>query len=75
MADALLTIEEMVTILDPPLTVPQLRALVQAVGLEPQGARYTGRRGRPGSCYKASELMRLHAAVVPLMPAGSRNTM
>jgi len=65
--DVLLTIEEAATWLDPPVTAAQLKHLVQATELQPQGVRYTGRPGRPGSCYPMSQLQLVHAAYVTLM--------
>lgn len=67
MTDPLLTLAEAAAILDPPVSVTQLRLLTEALGIEPLAVRRSGTRGRPPSCYRASDLMRLHAAVIPLM--------
>jgi hypothetical protein len=60
-----MTLGELAELLDPPLTPVQLKHLVDALGIEPAGSRVTGGRGRPTFCYRASQLMKLHAAVVP----------
>ncbi len=67
MSDAYLTIEEAVSWLDPAISSAALKHLVLAAELEPHGVRYTGRPGRPGYCYRMSEIAQLHAAFIPLM--------
>jgi hypothetical protein len=62
-----LTIPEAEEFLDPPLTRQQLRLLIRLAGLEPAAYRRTGRAGRPYPAYPALALMRLHAAVAPLI--------
>ena len=61
-------------LLDPPLTVAQVRALITLAGLRPIGNRRSGPRGgRPPFVYSQPALVRAHAVVVPLLalPAGS----
>jgi hypothetical protein len=65
--DATLTIEEAAEVLDPPLESARLKALIDATGLQSCGTRRTGRIGRPYRAYKAADLMRLHAAIIPLV--------
>lgn len=66
--DASITLPEAVRWLDPPLTEEQLRAAVQDLfRLEPSGFRRTGAAGRPARTYPAGMLMRIHAAVTPLL--------
>lgn len=60
-----LTLAEAATMLDPPVSERQLRAIVAALRWQPSGVRYTGRAGRPAPRYDAAELMRLHAALAP----------
>lgn len=63
------TLEEASALLDPPMTVTQLRHLVQAAALQPAGTRRTGRRGRPVAVYDSAVLLRAHAALAPLLAA------
>jgi hypothetical protein len=65
--DALLTLDEAVQLLDPPVDRAQLKALVEATGLQAAGTRRKLGPGRPALTYRASDLMRLHAAITPLM--------
>ena len=58
-----LTVDEVVQVLDPPITCDQLAGLIAALGIRPVGKRQQPRRGRPRLTYDAAELMRLHAAV------------
>jgi hypothetical protein len=74
MNDCLLTLPEMAEILDPPLSAEQLKLLIKAIGIQPEGRRYTGAQGRPAPCYRASIVMRVHAAVVPLVQAAGAST-
>jgi predicted ArsR family transcriptional regulator len=60
---AALTIDEMATLLDPPMTRRQLADLIAALDIRPVGKRQKPGRGRPALTYDAAELMRLHAAV------------
>lgn len=62
-----LTLAEAATVLDPPMSERQLRAIVRALGWPPSGKRYTGRSGRPAPCYEAGEIIRLHAALAPFL--------
>lgn len=61
------TLDEAAQLLDPVMSVEQLRHLVQAAGLQPAGTRRTGRRGRPAPTYDSAALLRAHAALVPLL--------
>lgn len=61
------TLDEAAALLDPPMSVEQLRHLVQAVGLRRVGTRRTGRRGRPAPTYDSAALLRAHAAIAPLL--------
>lgn len=63
----LLTLDEAVKLLDPPVDRAQLKALVEATGLQPGGTRRKLGPGRPALTYSAADLMRLHAAITPLM--------
>jgi hypothetical protein len=67
MDDTGLTLGEFAQVLDPPMSELQLRMIVTALGIEPSGARRTGAPGRPVSCYPASIVMRVHAAVAPFV--------
>lgn len=60
------TVEEAAAILDPTVTLDELRALLTVARVEPIGQRRTGRRGRPSAVYDPAELMRAHAALVGL---------
>ena len=62
-----LTIPEAAEFLEPPLTVEQWRLLIRLACLEPVGRRGTGQAGRPWPTYPAAALMRLHAAVAPVL--------
>jgi len=64
---ALLTLEEAAELLDPPVDKAQLKALVEVAGLRPAGVRRRLGPGRPAHTYPMRELMRIHAAVIPLM--------
>lgn len=61
------TLDEAAQLLDPPMTVEQLRHLVQAARLRPVGTRRTGRRGRPAPTYDSAALLRAHAGLAPLL--------
>lgn len=60
-----LTIAEAAALLDPPMSVHQLRHAIAAIRLQPSGVHRTGQSGRPSARYDAAELMRLHAALTP----------
>lgn len=62
--DALLTLAEASEVLDPPLTVKQLREIVRALGWKPAGNRYSGRAGHPHATYSAEKIMKMHRALV-----------
>lgn len=66
--DADLTLAEAVTVLNPPIGEPQLRAIIRALALPHTGTRPNGRKGRPQLTYPATQLMALHAALVPWLP-------
>ena len=61
------TLAEAATILDPPLSERQLRMIIRALGWQPSGKRYSGRRGHPEATFDAAAIMRLHQALVPFM--------
>lgn len=65
-SDVTFTLAEAALLL-PPLTEPQLRQLVRALGWQPAGQKRTGRRGHPAPTYDAAALFRLHGAVLPLI--------
>jgi hypothetical protein len=65
--DADLTLAEAVTVLDPPCTEKQLRAIIRALAWEPSGHRHTGRAGHPSVTYPAEQIMRLHRALSPFL--------
>jgi hypothetical protein len=67
------TLAEAATVLDPPMTEQQLRLVVRALGWQPAGKRYTGRRGHPEVTYDAGQIMGLHAALVPFIGPGRDN--
>jgi hypothetical protein len=60
-----LTLAEAAAILDPPVTERQLRAIITALGWQPDGHRRNGRAGRPAPTYSATRLMELHTALLP----------
>jgi hypothetical protein len=60
-----LTLPELAEILDPPVSLSQLRLLVTALRLRPSGYRRDGKPGRPLPCYDSSTIMRVHAANIP----------
>jgi len=62
-----LTITEACTVLEPPMTAVQLRAIVTALGWPADDVRHTGRAGRPTPAYNATRLIGLHAALTPYM--------
>lgn len=61
------TAEDAAAILDPPMSVEQVRALIRACGLRPVGTRHTGRRGRPAELYDSAALLRAHAGIAPFL--------
>jgi hypothetical protein len=64
-AEVDLTIDDAVSFLHPPITRQQLAGLIATLSIQPIGKRWRPTRGRPALTYDASELMELHAAVVP----------
>ena len=69
-----LTLAEAAAVLEPPVTEYQLRHIIhQLPGITPAGARRQGRPGRPELTYRAADLMRLHAALVPWLAAPARD--
>jgi hypothetical protein len=61
---AALTVEELAVLLDPPMTVTQIRALISLIKLRACGSRVNGRPGRPVSEYDAGIVMAAHADMV-----------
>jgi hypothetical protein len=62
-----LTLAEAAMVLDPPVTEQQLRAIVTALGWQPDGWRPRATRGHPFPEYQAAEILKLHAALVPFL--------
>lgn len=60
-----LTLAELASVLDPPVSPAQLQHLVAAVGLQPGGYRRNGQPGRPQATYDAETIMRLHGCLAP----------
>jgi len=60
-----LTLPELASVLDPPVTAAQLQHLVTALRLHPCGYRRNGQPGRPLPRYDAETMMRIHGAVAP----------
>ncbi len=58
--DVALTLAEAVAVLNPPMTVRQLRLALQREHIAPCGQRFTGRDGRPANTYPAAAIMRIH---------------
>lgn len=65
--DALLTLDEAVEWLHPPITREKLRGLVEADGVPARGVRRKLGPGRPPLTYAFSDLALVHAANAPLM--------
>lgn len=63
------TVEDATALLDPAMSVEQVRALIRAAGIQPAGHRRTGRRGRPAETYDAEVILQAHAALVPFLVA------
>lgn len=68
------TVEDACTLLDPPMTADEVRALIKALRITPDGHRRTGRRGRPAETYDAYTLTRAHAAIAPFLVAAEGQT-
>jgi hypothetical protein len=62
-----LTLAEASSVLTPAMTEQQLRAIVTALGWQPDSHRHTGRAGRPIAAYDATRLLQLHAALAPFL--------
>jgi hypothetical protein len=61
-----LTIAEAATILDPPLTERQLRAIIRELRWQPAAWRHPGTgRGHPVAAYDWAQISRLHTALLP----------
>lgn len=58
------TIDDAAAILDPEMTAGQVRALIDLIGIEPNGRRHTGRRGKPLPTYDPSTIQEAHAVVM-----------
>ena len=58
------TADDAATTLDPAMTSAQVRAMIDLLGIEPNGRRHTGRRGKPLPTYDPSTLQEAHAIVV-----------
>ena len=68
MATALaFTLAEAATVLDPPMTEQQLRAIVTALGWPQEGWRRRATRGHPFPTYDAQQILGLHGALVPFL--------
>jgi hypothetical protein len=63
--DVDLTLTEATTLMNPTISEPQLRAIIRALHIPHTGTRPNGHPGRPALTYPASQLMQLHAALVP----------
>ena len=59
-----LTVGELVDLLDPPLTVMQVKCLITLMNLPPCGRRLNGSPGRPVDLYDAKKIMAAHADMV-----------
>jgi hypothetical protein len=62
-----LTLAEASQVLDPPMSEQQLRAIVTALGWQPEGWRRRATRGHPFPTYNAGQILELHAALVPFL--------
>lgn len=60
-----LTLAEAAQVLEPAMSEQQLRAIVTALGWQPDSWRRSGKPGRPSPAYDSADLMGLHAALVP----------
>lgn len=66
------TVEDAAALLDPPMSVEQVRALIKSAAIPPAGKRRTGRRGRPIPIYDSEILLRAHAALAPFLVAAEQ---
>lgn len=62
-----MTLPELATVLDPPMTEDQLRSVVLLLGIKAAGTRQTGTRGRPRPAYDVREIMQVHAVLAPFL--------
>lgn len=60
------TLDEAARLLEPPVSVEQMRAMVHLAGLTPVGRRRVG-LGRFRMVYDAERIREAHAAVAPLL--------
>jgi len=60
-----LTLADAAAILDPPIGERQLRQIVTALRWQPCGHQGSGRPGHPRPLYDLTEIVKLHAALVP----------
>lgn len=58
------TVEDAAALLHPPLTVAEVREMINLLHLQPYGTRHTGRRGRPSPTYDPTVLQHAHALVI-----------
>ena len=63
--DTDLTLTEAASILQPPITEPQLRAIIRALRIQPAGSRRNGHPGKPHATYTWTEISQLHHALTP----------
>jgi hypothetical protein len=56
-----LTLRELASILDPPMTARQFAALAVIAGIHPSGHRRNGQPGHPPRLYDSAAMMRAHA--------------
>src|SRR5262245_33989129 len=62
------TLPEAADWLDPPITLWDLRAIINALGIKPvpqKGQRHGQGPGRPRDRYEVAEIIRLHNALLP----------
>lgn len=67
------TVDDAAALLDPPMTVEEVRALIIVVGLPAAGTRPAGRKGgRPAKTYRQTDVLKAHAAVASLLAERER---
>ena len=62
-----LTLSEAAAILSPPIPETQLRAIITALGWKPATWRPRHGRGHPWPEYDATQILKLHAALLPFL--------
>lgn len=62
-----LTLAEAAQVLEPAMTEQQLRAIITALGWQPEGWRRRATRGHPFPTYDAEKILRLHGALTPFL--------